>query len=113
MQEKNDRTNSHFSIGVDFGTNSVRAILADLLDGREIAVSVYRYPTGTDGVILDPADPNLARQSPSDYIEGFISTVVGVVREASVCEPTFTPAAVGTLMPELIAIRQEARHAAR
>ena len=83
-----------FSIGVDFGTNSVRAILADLLDGREIAVSVYRYPTGTDGVILDPSDPNLARQSPADYIEGFISTVGGVVREASVCEPTFTPAAV-------------------
>ena len=73
-----------FSIGVDFGTNSVRALVVDIRDGREVAVSVYPYPTGTDGVILDPADPALARQSPADYIEGFLSTVSEAVRTAAI-----------------------------
>ena len=72
-----------FSIGVDFGTNSVRALVVDIRDGREVAVSVFNYPSGTDGILLDPADPNLARQSPADYIEGFLSTVRKAVKAAA------------------------------
>lgn len=72
-----------FSIGVDFGTNSVRAMVVDLRDGREVAVSVYNYPSGVDGVILDGSDPNVARQSPRDYVEGFLETVREAVVVAS------------------------------
>ena len=60
-----------FAIGVDYGTNSMRALVVDLADGAEVASSVYNYPSGEAGILLDPKDPNLARQNPADYIEGF------------------------------------------
>ena len=71
-----------FAIGVDFGTNSVRAIVVDLADGSETASCVYDYPSGEAGVLLDPKDPHLARQNPADYIEGLYSAVGGAVRAA-------------------------------
>ncbi len=64
-----------FAIGVDYGTNSVRALIVDVADGAEIATHVYDYPSGEAGVLLDSKDPNLARQSPADYIEGFYKSV--------------------------------------
>ena len=80
-----------YSIGVDYGTNSVRALVVDLRDGREVGVSVYPYPHGTDGVLLDPKDPNLARQSPADYIRGFLKTVREAVRAAAASDGNFRP----------------------
>jgi L-ribulokinase len=64
-----------FAIGVDYGTNSVRALVVDVADGSEVATHVYDYPSGQDGILLDPKDPNLARQNPADYIEGFYVSV--------------------------------------
>ncbi|MFQ3669009.1 MAG: ribulokinase, partial [Fimbriimonadaceae bacterium] len=72
-----------FAIGVDYGTNSVRALIVDCADGREVATAVFAYPSGTDGIILDPQDPNLARQNPADYIEGFEAVVADAVRAAA------------------------------
>ena len=72
-----------FSIGVDYGTNSVRALVVDTATGEEIATAVFDYPSGDAGILLDPADPNLARQSPADYIQGFQESVRGAVREAA------------------------------
>jgi L-ribulokinase len=71
-----------YSIGVDYGTNSVRALVVDLADGREAASSVYNYPSGEAGILLDPKDPNLARQNPADYIEGFLASVRGALKAA-------------------------------
>jgi len=65
---------SKYSIGFDYGTNSVRALLVDVSNGAEIATSVFNYPTGDAGVLYDDRDPNLARQSAADYIEGFFAT---------------------------------------
>jgi len=64
-----------FAIGVDFGTNSARALVVDVDDGSEIATHVSKYSTGQAGVLLSPKDPNLARQNPADYIAGFYSSV--------------------------------------
>lgn len=72
-----------FAIGVDYGTNSVRALVVDLADGAEIATEVYDYRRGDAGVLVDAADPNLARQSPADYIEGFHAAVAGAVAKAT------------------------------
>ena len=63
-----------YSIGLDYGTNSVRCLLVDVANGREIAESVWNYPTGTEGVILS-RDPNLARQHPGDYLKGAEITI--------------------------------------
>ncbi len=71
-----------FAIGVDYGTNSVRALVVDTADGREIASHVFDYPSGEAGILLDPKDPHLARQNPADYIDGFVASVRGAVRRA-------------------------------
>ncbi len=79
-----------FAIGVDYGTSSVRALVVDVASGEEISTAVWTYAHGTDGVITDDRDPNLARQHPADYIEGFYRTVAEAVRTAS-GSPGFAP----------------------
>ena len=59
-----------FAIGLDFGTNSVRALIVDATTGAEVATSVCNYAHGHEGVIIDASDPNLARQHPQDYLDG-------------------------------------------
>jgi L-ribulokinase len=71
-----------YAIGVDYGTNSVRALVVDTADGAEVGTSVYNYPSGHHGILLDPKDPNLARQNPADYIEGFYRSVRGAIKAA-------------------------------
>ena len=71
-----------FAIGIDYGTNSVRAILVNTVNGKSIASSVFNYRRGENGILLDKADPNVARQSPKDYIEGFEYVVAGLLKQA-------------------------------
>lgn len=61
--------NHHYSIGLDYGTNSVRALVVDVSSGREVGTAVWNYEHGDQGVILS-RDPNLARQHPADYVKG-------------------------------------------
>jgi L-ribulokinase len=68
------------SLGLDYGTNSVRALLVNVETGEELATSVFEYPSGEDGILLDPRDPNLARQNPADYVDGFVATIREVMR---------------------------------
>lgn len=72
-----------YAIGVDFGTNSVRALVVDVADGSEVAAHVSEYPSGESGVLFSPKDPNLARQNPADYIEGLYSSVGSAVAAAT------------------------------
>jgi len=58
-----------FTIGIDYGTNSARAVVVDCANGDIRGVHVFDYPSGEDGVLLDARDPHLARQNPADYIE--------------------------------------------
>ncbi len=66
---------SSYAIGLDFGTNSVRALIADCATGEEIGTHVFQYPTGDSGIVLDPRDPELARQHPADYLLGIEATI--------------------------------------
>src|SRR5437660_9096168 len=63
-----------YALGLDYGTNSVRALIVNTANGREVATSVWNYLHGEQGVILS-RDPNLARQHPADYIIGAEITV--------------------------------------
>src|SRR5918996_451416 len=74
---------ARYAIGLDFGTNSVRALVVDCDGGEEIAQSVFDYPSGRQGVILDKRDSQLARQHPGDYIEGLVASVREAVELAS------------------------------
>lgn len=73
-----------YSLGLDYGTNSVRAVLVDVADGSEILTSIWPYRRGDDGVFYSKTDPNLARQHPLDYSEGFVECVRGVLGESAV-----------------------------
>lgn len=71
-----------YTIGLDYGTNSVRCLIVDVTNGNELGTAVYEYETGEAGIILDPSDHNLARQNPADYIKGIEVTVKEAVKKA-------------------------------
>ncbi|MBL9213536.1 MAG: ribulokinase [Opitutaceae bacterium] len=64
-----------FTLGIDYGTNSVRALVVRCADGAELGSAVFNYPSGHQGVLLDPKDHNLARQHPGDYLVGLEKSV--------------------------------------
>jgi L-ribulokinase len=80
-----------YVIGLDFGTNSCRALIVDIADGAEIASNVYPYPSGKDGVIIDNSNPNLARQNPADYLSGTEVSVKEAIKIAKEKLPEFNP----------------------
>ena len=71
-----------FTIGIDYGTNSVRAVVVDTANGNVAGTSVFDYPSGDHGVLLHPRDPHLARQNPADYIEGLRASVTAALAAA-------------------------------
>jgi L-ribulokinase len=80
-----------YALGLDYGTNSCRSVIVDLSDGREVATHVFSYPTGEAGILLDPKDPNVARQDPQDYLRGTEAVVAGALRKARKADRGFDP----------------------
>jgi L-ribulokinase len=72
-----------YAIGLDFGTNSVRALVVDVRDGRELGEGVSDYAKGSHGVVLDANDPHLARQHPADYLAGIEQSVALALQQAA------------------------------
>ena len=70
-----------YVIGLDYGTNSVRTLIVNTANGREVATAVWDYEHGEAGVIL-ARDPNLARQHPADYVKGAEVTIKKALAEA-------------------------------
>src|SRR5271166_4744292 len=79
-----------FTLGVDFGTNTVRALVVRSSDGAEYGSRVVEYPSGSQGVLLDPKDGLLARQHPGDYLFGLEESIRGALAEAR-RKPDFDP----------------------
>ncbi len=71
-----------FTLGLDYGTNSVRALVVRCADGAEFGSCVVPYPHGREGVLLDPRDHQLARQHPGDYLFGLKKSVRGALAAA-------------------------------
>jgi L-ribulokinase len=80
MGTKRTTNNQHasmsakYTIGLDYGTNSIRALIVNVANGQEIGTAVWNYEHGAQGVILG-RDPNLARQHPADYVKGAEVTI--------------------------------------
>jgi len=77
-----------YTIGIDYGTESGRALLVRIADGAEIATAVHPY---ADGVIDErlpgsniPLPPDWALQNPDDYIEVLRRTVPAVLAQSGV-----------------------------
>ena len=92
--EGRDRAVSgRYALGIDFGTESGRAVLVDVADGREVATAVSKY---THGVITErlPAphghvelEPEWALQDPADYVRTLkhaVPEVLGGIRPEEV-----------------------------
>ncbi len=77
-----------YTIGVDFGTESGRALLVDTRDGREVASAVHDYANGVIDRSLPGSDrllpPDWALQDPQDYLDVLGNTVPAVLRESGV-----------------------------
>ncbi|MBN1480785.1 ribulokinase [candidate division KSB1 bacterium] len=71
----------HYVIGVDFGTDSVRAIIVDAVDGSQVGTEVYYYPRWKEEKYCDPAN-NQFRQHPLDYMEGLVNSIRGALANA-------------------------------
>jgi L-ribulokinase len=83
-----------YTIGLDYGTNSVRCLIVDVKTGGELGTSIFEYPTGQAGIILDKTDHNVARQNPADYIKGIEETVTGAIAQAKKIDSNFDPAKI-------------------
>jgi L-ribulokinase len=67
-------------IGVDFGTDSVRSLILNAANGKEVAASVFYYPRWKSGLYCDPVK-NQFRQHPLDYIEGLEESIKSCVAQ--------------------------------
>ncbi len=84
-----------YAAGLDFGTNSVRAVIVRTDNGEITGSAVFNYPCGEMGVLVDPADPNVARQNPADYLAGIEFTLKTALAEAQVADPECADRIVG------------------
>lgn len=91
MNDKILNMNKKYSLGLDFGTNSVRALLVEISKGDETASYVWNYCRGKDGIIVSPDNPHLARQDPADYVEGTERAIKEVLKQAKKEDSVFKP----------------------
>ena len=89
-------SDSSFAVGLDYGTQSVRALVVDVETGKEVGTGVFSYPSGREGIFVDPERPNLARQAPRDYLDGLEASVGAALADAQ-SHGEFRPEAVGGL----------------
>ncbi len=70
-----------YTIGLDYGTDSVRSLIVNVETGEEVAGAVFEYPRWKKGMYCDPVK-NRFRQHPKDYLEGLEFTITEALRQA-------------------------------
>lgn len=80
-----------YTIGVDYGSDSVRSIIVDASNGKEMASEVFYYPRWKAGKYCIPSQ-NQFRQHPLDYIEGLETTITKALAK---CPADVAPNVVG------------------
>jgi L-ribulokinase len=63
------------AIGIDFGTDSVRTLVVDTVDGEPISTAIEYYPRWKEMLFCDPG-ANQFRQHPLDYIESMEKAIL-------------------------------------
>ena len=88
-----------YTLGLDFGTLSVRALLVDTRDGRAVAEATASYPHGVmDSALPDgtPLPPRFALQHPQDYLDS-MTAVIGEVLAAAYAAEGIMPHRIAAL----------------
>jgi len=80
-----------YALGLDFGTNSVRALVADVQTGREAGTGISEYKKGKQGIILDSQNTHVARQHPRDWINSMQEATKQALGQAGRNIKTFFP----------------------
>ncbi len=75
--------NQYYTLGLDYGTDSVRAVLVNAGTGHCLNSHVYWFPRWKEGKYRD-ASINQFRQHPLDHLEGLISSIKGVLLESAI-----------------------------
>ncbi len=79
---------SKYTVGIDFGSESSRAILVDVATGEEVATAIHSYLDGVIDEVLPDSDvpmaPDWALQNPADYLAALEVTIPAVLRLARV-----------------------------
>jgi len=70
-----------YTIGVDYGTDSVRSLIVNTENGKEVASAVFEYPRWKKQLYCD-ARTNRFRQHPLDYLDGLEYTIVQALKMA-------------------------------
>ncbi len=70
-----------YTIGIDYGTDSVRSLIVDASNGKEISSDVFNYPRWKAGKYCSPSQ-NQFRQHPLDYLEGLETTIKNALAKA-------------------------------
>jgi len=73
----------NYVIGLDYGSDSVRAVLLEASTGDELATSVHHYRRWSAGDYCDPST-NQFRQHPWDHIEGLEKTITTIINDSGV-----------------------------
>ncbi|WP_404341765.1 ribulokinase [Pseudoalteromonas mariniglutinosa] len=68
---------SRYTLGLDYGSDSVRALLVDVTTGKELASHLVNYPRWAQGLYCDPSKDQF-RQHPQDYIDSLVEVVNGL-----------------------------------
>ena len=71
-----------YVIGLDYGTNSARAVVVNANTGEEVATHVYNYKKGEAGILLDHKRPQLARQDPQEYFDALDECITNSFEKA-------------------------------
>ncbi len=69
-----------YVIGLDYGTDSVRALVVNAQNGDEVASQVFYYPRWKKGLYCDPSQSQY-RQHPLDYLEGLEQSILGALAQ--------------------------------
>lgn len=96
----------NYVIGLDYGTDSVRAVLVDSENGREMASHTYYYPRWKEQKYCNAAI-NQFRQHPLDHIEGLEKTIRGVVEKSGIDGEAVRGICIDTTGSSPIAVTKE------
>ncbi|MDF2550998.1 MAG: ribulokinase [Chryseobacterium sp.] len=95
-----------YVIGLDYGTDSVRAVLIDTENGAELATSVSYYQRWKEGKFCQP-EQNQFRQHPLDHIEGLEKTISDVVKESGVAPESIVSICIDTTGSSPLPVNKE------
>ncbi len=97
-----------YVIGLDYGSDSVRAVLIDTQNGAELASEVFWYPRWKEQQYCNPGI-NQFRQHPLDHIEGLEYTITSVISQSEVAPESVASICIDTTGSSPIPLNKEGK----